>query len=44
MSLMPTPEQRNQIRLGIQRIRDTKAMFPIDFWGDAPWVRRLHRR
>jgi MoaA/NifB/PqqE/SkfB family radical SAM enzyme len=38
LSLMPTPEQRNQIRLGIQRIRNTKAMFPIDFWGDAPWV------
>ena len=36
--LMPTPEQRNQIRLGIQRIRNTKAMFPVDFWGDAPWV------
>jgi MoaA/NifB/PqqE/SkfB family radical SAM enzyme len=38
LSLMPTPEQRNQIRLGIQHIRDTKAMFPVDFWGDAPWV------
>ena len=38
VSLMPTPEQRNQIRLGIQRIRNTKAMFPVDFWGDAPWV------
>jgi MoaA/NifB/PqqE/SkfB family radical SAM enzyme len=38
LSLMPTPEQRNQIRLGIQRIRNTKAMFPVDFWGDAPWV------
>jgi MoaA/NifB/PqqE/SkfB family radical SAM enzyme len=37
-SLMPTPEQRNQIRLGIQRLRNTKAMFPVDFWGDAPWV------
>jgi hypothetical protein len=35
---MPTPEQRNQFRLGIQRIRNTKAMFPVDFWGDAPWV------
>jgi len=38
VSLMPTPEQRNRIRLGIQRIRNTKAMFPVDFWGDAPWV------
>ena len=38
VSLMPTPEQRNQFRLGIQRLRNTKAMFPVDFWGDAPWV------
>src|ERR1035437_1389966 len=38
MSLMPTPEQRNEFRLGIQRLRNTKAMFPVDFWGDAPWV------
>jgi len=38
MSLMPTPEQRNEFRLGIQRVRNTKAMFPVDFWGDAPWV------
>jgi MoaA/NifB/PqqE/SkfB family radical SAM enzyme len=38
VSLMPTPEQRNQFRLGIQRLRSTKAMFPVDFWGDAPWV------
>jgi MoaA/NifB/PqqE/SkfB family radical SAM enzyme len=38
MSLMPTAEQRNEFRLGIQRLRNTKAMFPVDFWGDAPWV------
>ena len=38
VSLMPTPEQRNEFRLGIQRLRNTKAMFPVDFWGDAPWV------
>jgi MoaA/NifB/PqqE/SkfB family radical SAM enzyme len=38
VTLMPTPEQRNQVRLGIQRLRSTKAMFPVDFWGDAPWV------
>jgi MoaA/NifB/PqqE/SkfB family radical SAM enzyme len=38
MSLMPTPEQRNEFRLGIQRLRNTKAMLPVDFWGDAPWV------
>ena len=38
LELMPTPEQRNQIRLGIERLRATKAMFPVDFWGDAPWI------
>ena len=38
VSLMPTSEQRNEFRLGIQRLRNTKAMFPVDFWGDAPWV------
>ena len=37
-SLMLTPEERNQFRIDIHRIRDTKALFPIDFWGDAPWV------
>lgn len=36
--MMLTPEERNEFRLGIDRIRDTKAIFPIDFWGDAPWV------
>ena len=36
VGLMPTPEQRNQIRLGIQRIRNTKAMFPVDFWAMLP--------
>ena len=29
---------QSRFRLGIQRIRNTKAMFPVDFWGDAPWV------
>ena len=38
VTLMPTPEERNQIRLGIERLRATKAMFPVDFWGDAPWI------
>ena len=36
--MMLTPEERNEFRLGISRIRDTKAMFPVDFWGDAPYV------
>jgi MoaA/NifB/PqqE/SkfB family radical SAM enzyme len=36
--MMLTPEERNEFRQGICRIRDTKPIFPIDFWGDAPWV------
>ena len=36
--MMLTPEERNEFRLGINRIRDTKPIFPVDFWGDAPWV------
>ncbi|HOT22843.1 MAG TPA: radical SAM protein [Thermoleophilia bacterium] len=37
-SMMLTPEERNEFREGILRIRNTKAMFPVDFWGDAPYV------
>ena len=36
--MMLTPEERNQFRVDIHRIRDTKPIFPVDFWGDAPWV------
>ena len=36
--LMPTPAQREEFRQGIVRIRDTKPLFVVDFWGDAPWV------
>jgi hypothetical protein len=35
---MLTADERNEFRVGINRIRDTKALFPVDFWGDAPWV------
>jgi len=38
IALMLTPEERNQFRLAIQRVRDTKPIFSVDFWGDAPWV------
>ncbi len=38
VSLMLTAEERNQFRVDIHRIRDAKPIFPIDFWGDAPWV------
>src|SRR5665647_159350 len=36
--MMLTAEERNQFRIDIHRIRDTKPIFPVDFWGDAPWV------
>ena len=36
---MLTPEERNAFREGIWRIRDTKPIFPVDFWGDAPYVK-----
>jgi len=39
MSLMLTPAERNEFRIGIERVRNTKAMFPVDFWGDAPYVK-----
>jgi MoaA/NifB/PqqE/SkfB family radical SAM enzyme len=38
VELMPTPTQREEFRKGIVRIRDTKPVFAVDFWGDAPWV------
>lgn len=36
---MLTAEERNAFREGILRIRDTKPIFPVDFWGDAPFVK-----
>ena len=38
VELMPTPQEREEFRQGIVRLRNTKPFFPIDFWGDAPWV------
>jgi MoaA/NifB/PqqE/SkfB family radical SAM enzyme len=39
LSLMPTPEQRNYMRVhGAARIRATWPMFVADFWNDAPYV------
>lgn len=35
---MLTPDERNEFREGVLRIRDTKAIFAVDFWGDAPYV------
>lgn len=34
-NLMPTPEQRNQMRQALQRFRKTKPILPIDFWNDG---------
>lgn len=36
MSLMPTPEQRNQLRVAMRHYRQTKPILPIDFWNDGP--------
>lgn len=36
MDYMPTPEQRNQLRIGIRHQRATKPIIMADFWGDAP--------
>jgi hypothetical protein len=35
MDLMPTPEQRNEMRAAIRRFRQTKPVLPVDFWGDG---------
>ena len=35
-SLMPTPEQRNQLRIALRHYRQTKPILPIDFWNDGP--------
>jgi MoaA/NifB/PqqE/SkfB family radical SAM enzyme len=38
-SLMPTPEQRERIRIqGAARIRKQKPLLICDFWNDAPYV------
>jgi MoaA/NifB/PqqE/SkfB family radical SAM enzyme len=36
---MLTPDERKEFREGVLRIRDTKPIFPVDFWGDAPYVK-----
>jgi MoaA/NifB/PqqE/SkfB family radical SAM enzyme len=35
ISLMPTPEQRNQLRVAIKRFRETKPILIADFWSDG---------
>jgi MoaA/NifB/PqqE/SkfB family radical SAM enzyme len=38
IDMMPAPEERDEFRKGILRLRSTKPFFPVDFWGDAPYV------
>jgi hypothetical protein len=35
LSLMPSPEQRNQLRCGVMHIRNTRPLLVADFWGDG---------
>ena len=35
ISLMPTPAQRNQLRMAVTRIRETKPILVGDFWNDG---------
>ncbi|UCC59862.1 MAG: radical SAM protein, partial [Dehalococcoidia bacterium] len=35
ISLMPTPEQRNQVRMAINHFRRTKPVLMVDFWSDG---------
>ncbi len=38
LSLMPTPLQRRLLKERVEHIRDTKPIFIVDFWNDAPFV------
>lgn len=38
VNLMSTPEQRNNLRIWVNKIRRTKPIFIGDFWNDGPWV------
>ncbi len=38
LELLPTPEQRLQMLEFVNRMRDTRPIFLIDFWNDAPYV------
>jgi MoaA/NifB/PqqE/SkfB family radical SAM enzyme len=33
--LMPTPEQRNKMRVAMRKYRQTKPIIPLDFWNDG---------
>lgn len=36
LSYMPTPEQRNKLRLAVNHFRETRPILLVDFWNDAP--------
>ncbi|MCL0046407.1 radical SAM protein [Dehalococcoidales bacterium] len=36
LEMMPTPEQRNKLRLAVNRFRKTKPILLVDFWNDGP--------
>lgn len=38
IAMMPTPQEREEFRQGILRLRNSRPFFPVDFWGDAPYV------
>lgn len=38
VDLMPTPEQRDNLRRSVAAFRDRKPMLFIDFWNDGPMV------
>ncbi len=34
--LMPTPEQRDKLRVFVRKVRQERPIIPIDFWNDGP--------
>ncbi len=38
VSLMPSPQQREQLRQGAARLRARYPIFVMEPWGDAPWA------
>jgi MoaA/NifB/PqqE/SkfB family radical SAM enzyme len=36
LSYMPTPQQRNKLRLAVNHFRRTRPILLVDFWNDAP--------
>jgi len=38
LSLMPAPQQRDEVRRRLGKIRSTRPFFICDFWNDGPYV------